>query len=264
MSKKRAIILISVLGVIAVLMVICSTVFRVNALSVNFVSSPHEKVLASDIIEASTVKKGQSVFFVNEDEIKASVEKNVPYAKVNSVEVRFPNKVIFHIAQREAYCYVSSGDEMYVCDEELKILEVVNSYSTPLVEIKGINVNGKSSGDFLTSPRLKEAFGYFNGSYSIDDSEYFSLADVESSVIRSIEVVNNDLIVKTVKGFTAKIYEGTQFKNEVIVFMGYLLEINASSLNAGREDFTSIQPDWETNGTVEFRTVNGQLSVSLA
>lgn len=263
MSKKRAIILISIFGAIAVLMVICSTVFRVNTLNVNFVSSPHEKVLASDVIEASKVKKGQSVFFVNEEEIKASIEKNIPYAKVNSVEVRFPNKVIFHIEQREPYCYVSSGDEMYVCDEDLKILEVVNSYSGVLVEIKGVSVENKSAGDFITSPRLKEAINYFNGSYKIDESEFFSLTGVEASVIRSIEVVNNDLVVKTVKGFTAKIYDGTQFKKEVIMFMGYLLEINASSLNAGRVDFSSIQPDWETNGTVEFRTVNGQLSVSL-
>ncbi len=262
MSKNRAIILISILGVIAVLMVICSTVFRVNTINVNFTFSPHDNVFASDVIEASGIKKGQSVFFINEDDVKASIEKNVPYAKVNSVEVRFPNKVIFHVEERSAYCYVSSGDEMYVCDEDLKILDIVNSTSQTLIEIKGVSVEGKSAGDFVSSPRLKEAFTCFNNWCEIDGKQ-FTLADVEASVIRAIEVVNNDLVIKTAKGFTAKIYEGSLFRKEVILFMGYLLEIDAESLNAGRADFSLLQADWESNGTLEFRTVNGQLSVNL-
>ena len=67
------------------------------------------------------------------------MESQNPYLKVINIETVFPNKLILHCAEREElFCIKGRDDLYYICDEELKILDVRESFE-----------NGKENPIFL-------------------------------------------------------------------------------------------------------------------
>lgn len=122
MKNKRLIILLSVFAFLVLIAVLCSTVFTVKKVQVNWLTT---KVLfvQNDSEIVSDVKKGESVFLVDKNSIKQKLESDFPYLKVVGLEIKFPNKLVVHTAERQEVFSVKVKDNLhYILDGECKVL----------------------------------------------------------------------------------------------------------------------------------------------
>ena len=121
------------------------------------------------------VDKGGVVFFVNKKNITEDIEKNHPYVKVINIETVFPNKLVVHYAVREETFAVKdfNNDKVYIIDDELKILRILNSSTYDSTQENAILIENLSVVN--TSATIGE---YLNVDYSNTqitvEKEYFN------------------------------------------------------------------------------------------
>lgn len=145
MKNKKLIGFLIVLIFLAVLIVINSTLFTVQTIRVNWLTTKFniEKKKIDDYTIASNVEKGGSVFLVNKNEISSALEKKYPYLRVVNIETKFPNKLVIHSAERESLFAIQlSQDDYAIVDEMGKVLERCNSsvFAGSELEVKPIRV----------------------------------------------------------------------------------------------------------------------------
>lgn len=122
MKNKRLIILLSVFAFLVLIAVLCSTVFTVRVVSVDWVTNKVSFDVADSEI-ANDVKKGESVFLVNKKSIKEKLEADYPYIKITGLEIKFPNKLVVHAAERQELYSIKIKDNLhYILDGEGKVL----------------------------------------------------------------------------------------------------------------------------------------------
>lgn len=125
MKNKRLIIVLCVLAFLTVLIVINSTLFTLQNISVNWLTSKCELTGVKDYDIVGKVSKGGSIFLVDKEEISENLEKKYPYLRVVSIETKFPNKIVIHSAEREALYAIKLSDSEYaVLDEKGKVLSL--------------------------------------------------------------------------------------------------------------------------------------------
>ena len=179
MKYKRLIIaLSSVIAVIVLGIILSFTLFRTNNICFDFQNETttfESKESKAEIISSANINKSLPIYTLNKKEVTQNLEKHNPYLKVINIETIFPNKIIIHCAEREeAFCIKGRDDLYYICDDELKVLNITKSITisqiSPVV-ISGVNVvnTGASAGDFLELKegeslvkKISNAFAYNN------------------------------------------------------------------------------------------------------
>jgi len=139
MKNKRLIIILSVFAFLVLIAVLCSTVFTVKSVSLNWlVTNVNMDVSNEEII--ADVEKGESVFLVDKKAIIDKLENKYPYLKVVSAEIKFPNKLILHTSVRqELYSLKLEDNKHAILDAECKVLRI-SSDSQLGQEIKPIPI----------------------------------------------------------------------------------------------------------------------------
>ena len=138
MKNKRLIIILSVFAFLVLIAVLCSAVFTVKKVSLNWLTT---KVIITDPDETFTtdVEKGESVFLVDKEAIINKLENKYPYLKVVSVEVKFPNKLVIHTAERqELYSLKIRDDKHAILDADCKVLRFASDSELNKIDVKPI------------------------------------------------------------------------------------------------------------------------------
>ena len=234
MKNKRLVIILSVLIALTIVIVLCSAVFTVQTVSVNWLTKPNVLTVQdnSSIVAASKIKKNSSVFTLKKQEYAKNIEKSKAYIEVVKIEVKFPNKVVIHAREREPYFYLNVGTNEYaILDKELKVLEITNDLNTyvknfGLCPIE-LTLDGTitanltvSSGDFLNI-MYGELFKTFTSHLSkFDDYNTPTKAKV---VIKNLTLKGKDLSIYTNLGLNIFIKDvDTNFKTKMQYgFSGY-------------------------------------------
>lgn len=127
MKNKRLVAILCVLGFLTVLIIINSTLFTLQSVSINWLTSKSNLQGVKDYQIAEEVELGQSIFLVNKSEVASTLEKANPYLRVVSIETKFPNKIVIHSAERESLYAIKLSDTEYaVLDEMGKVLSITN------------------------------------------------------------------------------------------------------------------------------------------
>lgn len=209
MKVKRLAIILGVLIGLTCIIVLCSAVFTVQTITVNWLTKPNVLTVESNqnIISSSKIKNNSSVFTLKKKDYIASIEKNNSYAKVEKIEVKFPNKVVIHVREREPYYYLNLGGTEYaILDEELKVLELTNNLNAYVQNfgISPIEMSVDStmisnltigSGDFLN---IACTDTYKTFSSYISTINYSALR--AKNTIKTVKLQNNNLYVYTYLG----------------------------------------------------------------
>lgn len=128
MKSKRLIVILSILAFLTVLIVLNSTLFTLQTVNVNWLTTKYELEKVKDYDLVDDISKGESIFLVNKTEISKKLEKTYPYLRVVSIETKFPNKLVIHSAERECLYAVKLFDNEYaVLDELGKVLKLTTS-----------------------------------------------------------------------------------------------------------------------------------------
>lgn len=201
MKNKRLVIILCVLAFLTVLIAINSTLFTLQGISMNWLTTKYmlQDVKDYEIIE--DIELGGSVFLLNKDEITQQLEKSNPYLRVVSLETKFPNKLVIHCAERESlYAIKITSSQYVILDEMGKVLTITedarmfegngaNLGAVPIVIdfaslslkredfVEGEKVNSQYVANILSSL-----------SYSLREASY--IPTTSKGVIKSIEVVS--------------------------------------------------------------------------
>ena len=146
MKNKRLIILISIFAFIILVVILCSTLFTVKTVSVNWLTRlPEGHILINkDDDIAADVEKGGSIFLYDKQSAITSLEESYPYLKVVKVETKFPNKLVVHVADRQEVFALKINDNCYVVlDGECKVLTKYNALQYSAISLPPICVEIK-------------------------------------------------------------------------------------------------------------------------
>lgn len=139
MKTKRLVIILSVLIFITLIIVLCSAVFTVQTISVNWLTQPNVLTVSDneEIIQNSAIKKYNSVFTLKKQDYIDNIEKNISYIKVVKIEVKFPNKVVIHAMERDPYYYIFLGGlEYMILDSEMKVLQITDDFTKYVTDFR--------------------------------------------------------------------------------------------------------------------------------
>ena len=199
MKNKRLIVLLCVLAFMTVLVVLNSTLFTLQSVSINWLTSKCELQNVKDYDLTGEVYTGQSIFLVNKNQISEKLEKDFPYLNIVSIETKFPNKIVIHSAERESlYAVNMSSDKYAILDEKGKVLDIItgkelDANSEGGLRPRPIVVNfGNTAissdefvvGEFVKISKLEEIINSL--SYSLRASNY--IPTTSKGVINNIEI----------------------------------------------------------------------------
>lgn len=138
--NKRLVIIFSSIVVAVMLVVLGAVILTVG--NVQVVTNDEQGIYdMTNIVNESGIKRGTSIFAVDEEKATRNIEKSYPYAKVIKIERKFPNKVVIEMVNRSpVFCLPVNGQDDYILlDREFKVLEIVKKqdYDNALTLIKG-------------------------------------------------------------------------------------------------------------------------------
>lgn len=124
--NKRLIAIFVCMAIFVVTLVVGTLVFTVEDVTILI---PEDATIAFDkakILDTSGIKKGQSVFVINKEKAKASIEKQFPTLKVTDIERVPPNKVRIHLNTRVPIFKIRLGDsdDFAILDREFKVVAI--------------------------------------------------------------------------------------------------------------------------------------------
>lgn len=143
----RFILLTAVLSISSLFM-LKSSLFNID----NYKVEGNYKLNKEEIINASSISKGENIFKIN----KKIAEKNIsklPYIKNIEIKRKFPSTVLFNIEERVGVLQTKSISTMLLVDIEGFVLEQLDSIDEQLPNITGFDLNNIVIGDniFLES-----------------------------------------------------------------------------------------------------------------
>lgn len=195
--KKWLILGGSVIGVIAVLVIFCFTLFAVRTVFVNPRTSTDLNFPTQEqIVEAGGVPYGKPVFFVNKSKIKENIEQAYPYVEVVNIETVFPAKLIVHVRQRqEVYAFVH-GNNIYYCDNNLIVLRSEEGTLYTSIQANPILISGLG----LDSQEIKIG----------EKLEVTNYVDVYNALLENNRLLHEQMSMISSIGFSSHTDEITQ------------------------------------------------------
>lgn len=160
MKNKRLTIFLSIFLFFAVIVVLTSTVFSLDNVTVKFLSTTNILTNQEEqIVQSGSFRFGENVFFSNKAKYAKNIEKANPYIRVVNIETVFPNKFVVNAVERNE-CFVikfSAGpnkNKYAVTDERMKVLNILDNYQNSTsngIEIIGTDLGAQnvSLGDFF-------------------------------------------------------------------------------------------------------------------
>ena len=192
MKGKRLVVMLSMLAFIVVLVVINSTLFTLQSIIINWMTSQNKLQGVKDYQISENISLGQNIFLLKKDSITSSLEKKYPFLRVVSIETKFPNKIVIHSAERESLYAIkltddsqgqSSNVQYAIVDELGKILEISDERyfdgtsgdlgATPIkvdFESMALNIANFTIGETIQDQYIIELIKQL--SYSLRESRY--------------------------------------------------------------------------------------------
>lgn len=90
----------------------------------------------NEIIDASEIKSGSSLYGLNKRQIEKSIVEGCPYVKSVKVKCKFPGTVQLEIEERVAGWYIQIGNDFYALDYDMKVLN--ETYNEEELTLRGL------------------------------------------------------------------------------------------------------------------------------
>ena len=128
-------------------------VFRVNNFIVEGTSPYNQK----QIIAASGVEQGKSLVFVDVEDVKAAIEKNLPYTDKVTVTKKLPDSLVIRYGETsKAFAVQLSGGTYVLTDSNLKVLEMSSDVPEGITLIQGAVPAEFETGEIMSFAKKSE------------------------------------------------------------------------------------------------------------
>ncbi len=121
----------SLVIVLGLVLILCFTLFSLKSVEIDWRTS-HSHITATheEILKASGIKKGGSVFFQSKKKYIKKIEAIDPYIDVINIETTFPSSFVIHIAERQEVYALAFEGGAYICDEDFRVLRVAENFES--------------------------------------------------------------------------------------------------------------------------------------
>lgn len=154
--KKRRIkrLLFFLIVIVTTLITLC---YKLPYFNVSYINVENNKILSSDfIVEASGLKTGNNIFFVDVKAAKNKILSN-PYILNCDIGRKLPNQFVIKVEERKASYYIKENNSYYIIDNKGILLEEKSDISNfNLVEIQGVGLNSKELGKVFVTEKNKD------------------------------------------------------------------------------------------------------------
>jgi len=130
----KILIIVSLIVLIIALLFVCWQLFRVRAVNVKGSAD------AGFVRQLSGLKTGDSIFFVDRQEVLDRVEAE-PWIKAVEVNIVYPDKVEITAEKREIAAYVKSGENLLAIDGECCVLKANETSAVDMPVITGLQMD---------------------------------------------------------------------------------------------------------------------------
>lgn len=124
-KKMRMIVYFAIIAAAAVsfFVVVVTLFFKTNAITVD----GNSKYTSEEILEAISLKKGDSLFGFDTDSLENEICRMFPYIKDVKVKRKLPSTVVIDIEEEVARFYVEVKNNKYLVSESFDVLEMGES-----------------------------------------------------------------------------------------------------------------------------------------
>lgn len=209
MRNKKLIALFIILGSLTVLAILSSVIFSIQKIT-GYCYNDDDTQLISMIedTENNGIKKGKSIFFLNEGNVIKKIEENPDFAnvKVINIERKFPNRVYINFIKIYPFIAYEYDGTIYFASNDLVILDTKpagTAYEGYIRLVADIQPSGTEKGKRL---------------FDVDSDVYLIVNGVITSIQRldyndAISMIEFIDMRATYKGFTyVKMRTGVYFK----------------------------------------------------
>lgn len=225
MTKKKKVLIVvgSVLGALIILgIILFFTAFSLKKADIKFETTNEvydTQALSLEINRNCDIDFGKSVFLMDKQKTINSIEKNYPNLKVVNIETKFPSSVVVHLALRQQLFAFESEEKTYICDEELKVLEIKQDYSSTkdnAIFVEGmtpintqINVADTLEFDNFEATNFKKIYLalFQNNRNKLESMAYFKTIKFEKRINPESFKDETTLILKSHNDFVYQIFD---------------------------------------------------------
>ncbi len=219
-KNKSLFVILSILVVLVLVIILSSTIFCLKNVKLNFMNITTKLTNQNEeIISSGNFKFNQSIFFVNKEKYRQTLEKNNPYLKVVNIETIFPSTIVINAVEREELFATKSyvGGEFagyLIYDDELKVLNVDKKYENNKLnainlEISGVNADSVSVGEKLNFEQNNLIEGLANELYGYDNNPSILRAIFEKI---TLNYSSNDDVLILMRSGTEILIKGSSVK----------------------------------------------------
>ncbi|MBP3648495.1 MAG: FtsQ-type POTRA domain-containing protein [Clostridia bacterium] len=210
----RAFVMLTILTVGILIML--QTVFRLEAVCV----IGHENHTAREVINASGLTYGQSIFSVRAEDVARNLEKDHTLI-FKGMQVKHPNLVYIQVEERIPVALMQWLGVHYVLDKDGLVMDETTGTELigTLPVVTGIRVSGAHKGHFLSVKSQTQLDAYCKLIVELNKQKY-------ASQITEIRLNNpSDIYLVTTEGISVRIGKPENLKRKVQAIrttMGYL------------------------------------------
>ena len=232
MKSKKLIVIFSILVFLTVLVVLSSTIFTLQNVSINWMTTKYKLLTIDDEQLTSDIILGKSIFLIDKEEITSNLEKKYPYLRVVGVETKFPNKIVIHSAEREVLFAVKKADDNYaLLDEFGKVLENNKSLdsltqgtsllsSTPIkVDFQSLSLKEEDfvNGEIVKVAHIEKMISKL--AYSFKESNYSPTTS--KGVFQNIDILSDSqhetVNITTRRGIVIKLKDAEEYTTDKLL-----------------------------------------------
>lgn len=123
-------IILFIFSIIVLVIILCSTIFSVANISLNFMSSTYFITESSnEILNNAKINETGSIFLVNKEKIIKNLQTYNTRIKVINIESIFPNKLKINAIEKEDFYAISCESGYVICDENLSTIYIKNDFT---------------------------------------------------------------------------------------------------------------------------------------
>jgi len=165
MTKRSVVSLLICGGVIALLAILFGVVFCLRNQNVKVVGDSPINVSREEIISSAGINNGQSIFMIDKNKAISNIEAKYSHIKVIQIKTTNLMSIEIRVRARHEMFYAQANEKYYILDEELKVLDILETTSSEpsqLIKIETGDLNIDSASmmcDFLGN-KLQQKITY--------------------------------------------------------------------------------------------------------
>lgn len=230
MKNKRLAICLSIFAFLVILIILSSTIFALQSVSVCFLSTTNKlNGFGEQIVTSANFNFGQNVLFLNKNTYIKRIEKEFAYIKILNVETIFPNKLVINAIERQDTFAVKLANNSYaIIDDEFKVLNVVDNYinstknAIPLLNLSNISEKVESADNLSFEENQQNVLtNVFSGLLEWQNKVSLLTEKIESITLDYERT--NQVAIKMFSGVTIVVKDANEYTSDKLnlVFSAY-------------------------------------------